>query len=317
MTQENAMDNQDTIPLPPVDAPSDLLQRFDLAVASLPFLPRPGLRGEREHEAARRSEALRQFAGEEPEAIKQLRFDRETRRDKDLAEKRLEEEKHNRQERLMEFLSDVGPRLAGATLDNFVVTSDPTFHKAQQAALAAIRRYIANLTENVKTGAGLWLHGTVGTGKDHLLVAIAKTAITDHGMGASKIYNGQTGEIVIPLINRGLRVARITGSALFRGAREAMHRERESRFVDELTSPDILILSDPLAVVGDLTPFQAQTLFEVADTRNAMKRPTWTTLNVVDSAEADRRLGPAIADRLRHDVIDVECRWPSYRTERE
>jgi hypothetical protein len=56
-------------------------------------------------------------------------------------------------------------------------------------------------------------------------------------------------------------------------------------------------------------------LFEVADTRNGRKRPTWTTLNVVDNAEADRRLGPAIADRLRHDAIDLECRWPSYRTE--
>lgn len=301
-------DTASTIPLPPVDAQGDLLRRFDRAVNTTPFCG---------DEKKRRSEALRQFTAEEAEEIKRLWFDRQAAQQIAISERELEREKQQRESRLHGFLSDVGPRLAGATLDNFVVSTDPAYRKAQQAVVAKMRDYVANLAENIKNGVGLWLRGSVGTGKDHFLTAIAKTAILDYGMGATTTYNPETGKIVIPVVRRGLSVARITGSAIFRGAREAMKDDEEASFMRELTNPNILILSDPVPVQGELTPFQAQVLYEAVDTRNAQQRPTWTTLNVIDNDEADRRLGPAIADRLRHDAIEVECRWPSWRTERE
>ncbi len=70
------------------------------------------------------------------------------------------------------LLSAVIPRrYAGVSFDRAPVTDLP------EAQVRIVRRFIANLDENLDAGRGLWLHGTVGTGKTTLAMLVSKAAL--------------------------------------------------------------------------------------------------------------------------------------------
>lgn len=196
----------------------------------------------------------------------------------------VEHESH-RPTPLDRFLQSLGPRHRDATLENF--------HPPNEAAMRAIsrlRRYEAHIRERVRQGTGLLIYGSSGTGKDHLLVAMAKSAI-------------RAGHIA----------KRICGPELFRVMRDAMTSGEESRRLEGLKYPSLLIISDPLPPVGALTPYQASVLYEILDHRWQNRKATWCSINVSGSDEADQRLGAAIVDRLQDGAIVIKCDWPSYR----
>lgn len=202
-------------------------------------------------------------------------------------------EQEQRREKWRYFAAAVGPRLAGARLDTFRLHGDPDCRRRQQVALAAIQECASNLRENIRHGRGVLIYGPVGSGKDHLAVSVARVAILD--LGATARW--------------------VSGPVLYRTAREAMGRG-ETDLVERLVRPHVLILSDPFPAVGDLSAYQWQTLYDVVDARYSRRRPTITTANVASLDDLDRRLTPAISDRLRADALVVETRWPSYRSER-
>jgi len=69
-------------------------------------------------------------------------------------------------------LSAVIPRrYAGVSFDRAPVTDLP------EAQVRVVRRFVANLDENLDAGRGLWLHGTVGTGKTTLAMLVSKAAL--------------------------------------------------------------------------------------------------------------------------------------------
>ena len=183
------------------------------------------------------------------------------------------------------FVRRLGPRLRDATLENFEAR-DAT----AEAGLVELRKYAENLAANVKAGRGILLLGPSGTGKDHLLVSLGKLAA----------------KLNFP-------VQRISGPDLFASMRDALAVGEERQRIELLQLVPVLILSDPLPPVGQLTPYQATVLYEIVDYRWQHSKPTWCSLNVTNKQEADDRLGSPIVDRLQADAVVIRCCWPSWR----
>jgi len=181
----------------------------------------------------------------------------------------------------------VGPRYRGATLDSYQVSND-----SQRAVVSALREYANDMRAKARAGGGVLLLGTPGTGKDHLLIALARIAIQKEIGGVEWITGAD-------LFSR-LRDAAVTGIA------------EESIFTPLVYSP-ILILSNPSPVAGAVTPFQGDVLLRIVDERYRMQRPTWASINVASVAEAEKYLGAQVMDRLCEGAVCRWCAWKSYR----
>lgn len=182
------------------------------------------------------------------------------------------------------FNRQVGPRYRDATIRGFEIAHP----EKQRPVVDAIQAYGVNLPDEVTAGNGIVLYGPSGTGKDHLLIALARRAIGTYRM----------------------RVVWRNGSDLFMEFRDAMDSQRaETEMMRTYTEPTILFLSDPMPT----TDFQRGILLGIIDARYRACKPTWVTLNVADGKEADERLGSPIVDRLRHGSLACHCDWPTAR----
>lgn len=184
----------------------------------------------------------------------------------------------------------MGTLYEDCTSQNYQATSDK-----QRRLLAALAEYAGNLPNEVAEGNGIVLFGSSGTGKDHLLAAMARPAI----------------------INHGLSVVWRNGMDLYGEMRDNIRNDKaEKDLVAALVKPDILYLSDPLPPAGDLTNYQAAMLQRILDGRIRNRRPCWVSMNVATSAEADRRMGAALVDRLKPGALCCHCDWESHRKPR-
>lgn len=186
-----------------------------------------------------------------------------------------------------ELHRQIGARYMRCRLSNYR-TGD---HPGQAEALEQARRYAINLRRFVQGGRGLVFFGSAGTGKDHLLAALANVAQC----------------LAIPVVYR-------SGPELLMEFRQAMkQQDAELRLLRELTAPPVLWISDPVPPGGKLTTHQAEMLFAVIDGRYRAKRATWVSCNVSSRDEANTLLTVPIADRLRDGSAAVHFNWPSYR----
>lgn len=196
-------------------------------------------------------------------------------------------EQQGRDKKLGEFLQAAGRRFEDATLGSYRIE-----HPGQQQIINALRAFADTLPDHVRDGHGIVMAGPVGTGKDHCLVGVGRVAIVRHGFS----------------------VGWWRGVDLYSAFRDSIRRdEADSRLVDELTSPDILILSDPLPPTGAISEYQASRLMQVIDYRHSNCKPTWASMNVASSSEADERLSVPVRDRLVDGALVCRCDWPSYR----
>lgn len=198
-----------------------------------------------------------------------------------------EQADQKRRERIGAVVSMVGKRYRNATLDTFQATSDE-----QKTVVGHVREYAENIEQRAKDGAGLFLIGPPGTGKDHLMIAVLKAAsVAD------------------------LKVLWTDGMELFAGARDNIDANRtEAAWLSRYTAPDVLAISDPVPPLGEVKEgFQLATLFSIIDRRYRDMRPTLMTLNVASREEAEKRMSVNIVDRLAHGALVLRCNWPSFR----
>lgn len=185
------------------------------------------------------------------------------------------------------LIASAGERFRGYTLQSWAakVTN-------QRAVKQAVIEWLDTFEERKANREGLVLYGPVGTGKDHLAFGAVAAAVMRHGCTAA-FRNGRD---------------------LMAEARDRIGAEKSERqLVESLSFQDVLILSDPLPVKGELTDYQADTLYRLVDNRAADGKLTVCTLNVADDAEADKRLGAATWDRLCDRAWKLACFWESHR----
>jgi DNA replication protein DnaC len=187
---------------------------------------------------------------------------------------------------LRDFQQAIGERYEASGLDNFATTD-----KAQGEVKQAMIRHGENLSERIQQGIGILLFGPSGTGKDHLLIGLGRQTIK-----AGYSVRWQSGQELL---------------GKFRGI--IASDESEEHFFKRLAAARVLIVSDPLPPFGNLTDFQSGMFFRLIDERYRHCRPTWVSLNVSDRAEAERRMGVSIVDRLTDGAVVRFCNWPSHR----
>lgn len=192
-----------------------------------------------------------------------------------------------RAEMWQKIRQQIGPRYSRCDFDSYKCRSDE-----QQRAKDSVVQYMGLWPEHSAEGRGLLLYGPAGTGKDHLAIAALKVAVRD--FGASPAW--------------------IDGQTFFGMIRDKIGTELgEGAALRPYTSADVLVISDPLPMEGKPTEFQQGLLWRIVDRRYRDLRPTWVTMNVSGSAEAQARLGVQLVDRIRHGATVVSCNWATHR----
>jgi DNA replication protein DnaC len=180
----------------------------------------------------------------------------------------------------------VGERLTGATLGNYVCTTDK-----QRDLVQLVKNYRNALDSNFKSGKNILLMGVAGTGKDHLMYCLAEQCF-----------------------RFGYGVTWTSGVEMYRRVRESFGTtESERELLRDYITPDFLWISDPVNSKDDQKHYQSDFLYEVIDTRYRKMLPTWMTVNVANEAEFRARLGSQIADRVWHSALRFICGWKSHR----
>lgn len=233
--------------------------------------------------------AHRRRLGEICKSMVPLTDEQLRRRDEEIRERELQREIHARHDRFAGFLRERGERYASCTLKTYEAKT-----AKQIAAVENLVRYRDELSERIANGEGLVLYGPKGTGKDHLLVAMARAAILS-----------------------GYHLLWVNGMDLFGEARDRMDSgDSERALVSRHVAPDVLYLSDPVPPLGNLTEFQSSLMFRILDGRYSRRKPTWCSVNVSKGAELETRMGAQNVDRLRDGALAIHCDWPSFREAR-
>jgi DNA replication protein DnaC len=158
--------------------------------------------------------------------------------------------------------------------------------------LSEVRNLVEYLADFVKAGRGLILHGSVGTGKDHIIAALLYRAVSEHSLSARWV----------------------NGLDLFGAVRDRMDEgKREGDFLRTWSAPTILAISDPIPPLRDPSAWNIEILYRLIDRRYRNNKSTWMTLNAASVDEADEKLSAPVFDRLKEDAVILRCFWPSYR----
>ncbi|MCA9112226.1 MAG: ATP-binding protein, partial [Planctomycetaceae bacterium] len=150
--------------------------------------------------------------------------------------------------------------------------------------------------ESLIIGQNILFVGPCGTGKDHLMHAMAW-----------RCFAPLDGSVTI-----------VNGSSLRRDLRSASQEGGETHIIKRLVDTSLLCLSDPVPPSGDavLTGYQADCLYQIVDSRWRKRRPIWATINlpIGDMRQAAGQiLSLPVWDRLIDGALILACNWHSYR----
>lgn len=199
-----------------------------------------------------------------------------------------------RQSRAVSMLkASIPSRFADAKLKSFKVTRDK-----QKAVLSELCEICRKIEDFCSGSHQLFVWGKIGTGKDHLSIAVAKQA-------AMKGYS-----------------CRWIDAAEWFGRVNDWHT-RERAFAEAIT-PDVIILSDPVCSrrwSESRAEQEKRALRQLANDRWYRNKATWVTVNVSSlhgsepSSAKSMMIGDTL-DRLLDGAAVVHCDWDSHRARR-
>lgn len=183
---------------------------------------------------------------------------------------------------------DIPSRFESCTLQNYEPVNDDA-----KRVLKVCQAYASRWPERLQKGGGLVMCGKPGTGKNHLALAIARHAITEHQSSA--------------VFTTALRIARAYKSTWSKGAENT-----EDDVIRYFTKPDLLIIDE----VGVQFGSEAEKLimFEIINTRYERMKPT-----ILISNQTKEELAAFIGERVIDRMSDgggctLSFTWDSYRS---
>lgn len=190
-------------------------------------------------------------------------------------------------ERLLDGLN-IPARFENCTLQNYEPVNDDA-----KRALKVCQAYAGRWPERLQKGGGLVMCGKPGTGKNHLALAIARHAITEHQSSA--------------VFTTALKIAREYKSTWSKGSSRT-----EDEVIRYFTKPDLLIIDEVGVQFG--SDAEKLIMFEIINTRYERMKPT-----ILISNQTREELAAFIGERVLDRMSDgggctLSFTWDSYRS---
>ena len=186
----------------------------------------------------------------------------------------------------MKVNSGIGKRYFKKTFSNY---DKSTNSKAVNECLT----YCKNFLKNLKEGKGLFLTGTVGTGKTHLLAAIIDYM--------ARLYKRKI-----------IRVMYFTSTGLLNEIRNSYSNDTSEEFIDRVKRCSLLLIDDFGA--EKTTDWVLETYFEIIDYRYSNLLPTIIATNLTDK-EIKEKLSERIMSRIYEANKGIKLIGKDYRLE--
>jgi DNA replication protein DnaC len=186
------------------------------------------------------------------------------------------------------LLNKMGSAYVGTQLSNYECGRS----KKQREMVDAVAAYIEEIRAKGPDGGIIWI-GSPGTGKDHCMTAVLKAAVI---IGYTADY--------------------VRAQEFYAQLRENI-RTSSKVDISKLLKPVFLGLSDPVPARRELSGWNAEVLYMVAEARAAEGLPTLVTMNAKGVDDARFMLTAPVFDRLSDKSIIALCDWPSYRKPRK
>ncbi|MEC5375560.1 ATP-binding protein [Pseudocitrobacter sp. MW920760] len=201
---------------------------------------------------------------------------------------RLDDASRQRNISLLLERLDIPTRFESCTLQNYEPVNDDA-----KRALKVCQAYASRWPERLQKGGGLVMCGKPGTGKNHLALAIARHAITEHQSSA--------------VFTTALRIARAYKSTWSKTAENT-----EDDVIRFYTKPDLLIIDEVGVQFG--SDAEKLIMFEIINTRYERMKPT-----ILISNQTKDELAAFIGERVLDRMSDgggctLSFTWDSYRS---
>ncbi|HDP4933638.1 TPA: ATP-binding protein [Escherichia coli] len=183
---------------------------------------------------------------------------------------------------------NIPARFENCTLQNYEPVNDDA-----KRALKVCQAYASRWPERLQKGGGLVMCGKLGTGKNHLALAIARHAITEHQSSA--------------VFTTALKIAREYKSTWSKGSSRT-----EDEVIRYFTKPDLLIIDEVGVQFG--SDAEKLIMFEIINTRYERMKPT-----ILISNQTREELAAFIGERVLDRMSDgggctLSYTWDSYRS---
>lgn len=183
---------------------------------------------------------------------------------------------------------NIPARFESCSLENYEPVNDDA-----KRALKVCQAYANRWPERLKKGGGLVMCGKPGTGKNHLALAIARHAITEHQSSA--------------VFTTALKIAREYKSTWSKGSTRT-----EDDVIRYFTKPDLLIIDEVGVQFG--SDAEKLIMFEIINTRYERMKPT-----ILISNQTKEELAAFIGERVIDRMSDgggctLSFTWDSYRS---